>query len=213
MFFQSLPKTPTQTDRRVTLPPANNNSDNENNARQTNPAPIPPANKITGENVISPTNEPIANPNNATPVANEPAPAAPNEKLQGMLTCDQSCQRVGYRAGYCGKWIENNDQTITECQTDEFVFDPYYYDSLGLTDCVHTGDPLDKIKTVCCCKGKPQNEPNCPAIKRPTEPMACIEQPGYLKDPATGKCCWYEATCYGPENWVQFNTKSECLEN
>ena len=213
MFYESLPQAAGKNNNRVILPAATENSANGNSGgSQAASAPLPPANDAVDLNSQANSKsgaKAVTNPNDAlTQISGSTV-----MKLEGSLSCDQSCQMVGYQSGYCGKWTENADQTITECETGEFTFDPHYYNDLSLSDCTDGGDPLAKTKTVCCCKGKPQNEPTCPAIDWPTEPMECIEQPGFLKDPATGRCCWYEATCYGPKGWAGYQTRSECMAN
>jgi hypothetical protein len=115
-------------------------------------------------------------------------------------------------SGYCGKWVENTDNTITECTTGEYPFYANYHQGASLTDCKDNSAPGARNKTICCCKGEPQNSDKCPVVKRPSNPMDCIETPGYLKDPKTGECCWYRATCYGPDNWQEYQTKEECLD-
>lgn len=131
-----------------------------------------------------------------------------------ITNCDQACAAIGYNSGYCGDWMENNDNTISECANQqEYPFFQSYYDGMELNDCQFVGDINAKKKVICCCKGEPQNPSGCPAIQRPSEPMDCIEQPGYLKNSKTGICCWYRATCYGPQGdgWVEYRTKAECL--
>ncbi len=141
-----------------------------------------------------------------------PAPVA--QTYSYITTCNQACTAIGYEAGYCGDWVENKDNTISQCANkQEFAFFQDYYDGMKLKDCQFTGDINAVKKTICCCKGEPQNPSGCPAIQWPEKPMDCIEQPGYLKNTKTGACCWYRATCYGPEGseWVKYNTKAECL--
>ncbi|HOI97357.1 MAG TPA: hypothetical protein PLA19_02525 [Candidatus Pacearchaeota archaeon] len=131
-----------------------------------------------------------------------------------ITNCNQACTAIGYNGGYCGDWIENNDNTISECANrQEYPFFQSYYDGMKLNDCQFAGDIDAKKKVICCCKGEPQNPSGCPAMQRPSEPMDCIEQPGYLKNSKTGICCWYRATCYGPQGdgWAEYRTKAECL--
>ncbi|MFA6106049.1 MAG: hypothetical protein WC725_05680 [Patescibacteria group bacterium] len=142
----------------------------------------------------------------------DPRPVA--QTYSYITTCNQACTVIGYNAGYCGNWIENSDNTISECANrQEFPFSQDYYDGMKLKDCQFTGDIYAKKKTICCCKGEPQNPTDCPVIQWPNVPMACVEQPGYLKNPQTGTCCWYRATCYGPNDngWTEYRTKAECL--
>jgi|GEM_PF-2943694 hypothetical protein len=142
----------------------------------------------------------------------EPQPVA--QTYSYITNCNQACTAIGYNSGYCGRWIENNDNTISECANrQEFPFSQSYYDGMKLNDCQFVGDINAKNKVICCCKGEPQNPSECPVIQRPDAPMDCIEQPGYLKNSKTGICCWYRATCYGPsgDSWVEYKTEAECL--
>lgn len=130
--------------------------------------------------------------------------------LKRQMTCEKGCQLLGYTSGYCGDWIQNPDDTISECAGGDYSLYQNYLLDVSLTDCVDNSAPDASKKTICCCKGEPANDPNCPVIKIPSEPMDCIEEPGYLKDPKTGECCWYRATCYGPDGWQEYDTKAEC---
>jgi len=141
----------------------------------------------------------------------DPSGASETCELKKPMTCEKSCQEMGYASGYCGNWIQNADNTVSECNSGEYPFYPGYHHGISLTDCIDNSAPEATKKTICCCKGEPVNSQNCPTIRRPGEPMGCIEEPGYLKDPRTGECCWYRATCYGPDNWPEYKTKAECL--
>ena len=134
-------------------------------------------------------------------------------ELNRPMTCEKRCQEIGYAKGYCGDWILNSDNTVSECNSGEYPIYPGYHPEISITDCVDNSAPEAAKKTMCCCKGEPVNSLNCPAIRRPVEPMDCIEDPGFLKDPKTGECCWYKATCYGPRDWQEYRTKEECINS
>lgn len=195
--------------------PANNDNPQESTEKQPNNiadnAGIQPSETVANNSQIlyntpqDATNAPQVKEEESQPVA---------QTYSHITNCDQACAAIGYNSGYCGDWMENNDNTISECANQqEYPFFQSYYDGMKLNDCQFVGDINAKKKVICCCKGEPQNPSGCPAIQRPSEPMDCIEQPGYLKNSKTGICCWYRATCYGPQGdgWVEYRTKAECL--
>ncbi|MCU0652958.1 MAG: hypothetical protein MUD10_01740 [Candidatus Pacebacteria bacterium] len=138
--------------------------------------------------------------------------AADIAKTDDGNSCDSNCKKIGYQSGYCGAWILNSDNTVSECGKGEYPFFVNSHPGSILSDCIDNSLPEATKKTICCCKGEPKNAAVCPIVNRPKIPMGCVEEPGYLRDPKTGECCWYKATCYGPEGWSEFKTKSECLK-
>jgi len=60
-----------------------------------------------------------------------PAPVA--QTYSYITTCNQACTAIGYEAGYCGDWVENKDNTISQCANkQEFAFFQDYYDGMKL---------------------------------------------------------------------------------
>ncbi|HOX30587.1 MAG TPA: hypothetical protein P5080_05355 [Candidatus Paceibacterota bacterium] len=69
------------------------------------------------------------------------------------MNCDQACKSLGCSQGYCGTWIENEDQTFTVCAAGEF---PYHASgSLVVSDCIDELGADKKSGLVCCCKTQP----------------------------------------------------------
>jgi len=128
-------------------------------------------------------------------------------------TCDENCRRIGYDGGYCRTQTENPDGTVTECTKGEYPLYSALHPGILITDCTDNTTSETMPTGVCCCRGEPVNPANCPAISKPTEPMDCIETPGFLKDPDSGVCCWYDATCYGPKGWQEYETRDECVNS